>query len=512
MTTHPQPYSSARRWLILGVLCLPLLVTVIAATVLNVALPELTERLGSSAVQSLWIVDSYSLVLAGLLVAGGTLADRVGRKRALLIGCALFGAVSVAAAFAGSAPELIAARVALGASAALIMPSTLSVLRNVFTDQRELGRAVAVWTAVGAAGAAAGPVAGGLLVEHFGWQAAFWSAAPAAALCLLFVAMFVPESRGYREGKWDVLSALLSLGGIVGVVYAVKEAKEGMSAVTFAALAAGVVLLVVFVRRQRRLPHPLLDLTLFADRRFTVGAVCVLLGMFVQFGPMYFLSQRFQLIQGYGPMAAGAALAPMMLAVLLATPVSTRLMARFGLRSTLVAGFGTAIAGLLVLAAAPASAGYWPLGLGLAVLGLGAGIAVIAATTTLMQVAPPERAGGAAAVQETGYELGAALGVAILGSLMNLAYQAGMPDLTGVPTAVQHAARDSLAAATHAADSLGGTPGADLLSHAHHAFLDGLTVIHLACAGLLALAAIAAHALLRTSPETKSTDTPVSTH
>ncbi|MGW2288681.1 MFS transporter [Streptomyces phaeochromogenes] len=511
MTTQPPIHSPARRWLILGVLCLPLLVTVIAATVLNVALPDLTEELGSSAVQSLWIVDGYSLVLAGLLVAGGTLADRVGRKRTLVIGCALFGVVSLGSVLAGSAGELIAARGLLGVSAAVIMPSTLSILRNVFTDQRELGKAVAIWTAVGAAGAAAGPIAGGLLVEHFGWQAAFWAAVPVIALCVPLVAMFVPESHGYREGKWDIPSVLMSLGGIVGVVYAIKETEHGVSTTAVVALLIGVVLLVAFVRRQRSLTHPLLDLTLFADRRFTIGAICVLLGMFAQFGPMYFLSQRFQLIQGYGPMAAGIALAPMMLAVLLATPVTTRLMLRIGLRGTLVTGFATAIAGLLVLAAAPASAGYWPLGLGLGVLGLGAGMAVIAATTTLMQVAPPERAGGAAAVQETGYELGAALGVAVLGSIMNIVYRAGMTDLPDVPETAQHAAHDSMAAATEAAASLGSPSGTALLHHAQDTFLNGLTVVHLACAGALALAAIAAHVVLRKAPEVKP-DALVSSH
>ncbi|MEW2395566.1 MFS transporter [Streptomyces sp. NPDC046862] len=503
MTTRPPLHSPTRRWTILGVLCLPLLVIVIATTVLNVALPQLTEALRPSAVQSLWIVDGYALVLAGLLVAGGTLADRMGRKRTLLIGCALFGLISTAAAFAGSPGELIAARALLGVSAAVIMPSTLSILRNVFTDRRELAMAVAIWSAVGAAGAAAGPIAGGLLVEHFGWQAAFWSAAPVIALCLPLVVALVPESHGYREGRWDVLSALLSLGGIFCVVYAIKDTEHGVSLTTLAALAVGVTLLSVFVHRQRLLAHPLLDLTLFADRRFTIGAMCVLLGMFAQFGPMFFLSQRFQLIQGYGPMATGLALVPMMLAALLATTVTTRLMPRVGLRSTLVTGFGTAIVGLLVLAAAPASAGYWPLGVGLAVLGLGAAVAVIAATTTLMQVAPPERAGGAAAIQETGYELGAALGVAVLGSLMNLVYQAGMTGVSGVPEAAQHAARDSLAAADQVAGSLSGGSGAALLRHAHDAFLDGLTVVHLACAGVLALAATAAYAALRTAPEVK---------
>ncbi|MFF4260213.1 MFS transporter [Streptomyces sp. NPDC001663] len=503
MTTQPPIHSPARRWLILGVLCLPLLVTVIAATVLNVALPQLTEQLDSSAVQSLWIVDSYSLVLAGLLVAGGTLADRVGRKRTLLIGCVLFGVVSVGSVFAGSAGELIAARALLGLSAAVIMPSTLSILRNVFTDQRELGRAVAIWTAVGAAGAAAGPVAGGLLVEHFGWQAAFWAAAPVIALCVPLVAFYVPESHGYREGRWDVPSVLLSLGGVVGVVYAIKELGHGLTTTTVAAFVVGVALLIAFVVRQRRLAHPLLDLSLFTDRRFTIGAMCVLLGMFAQFGPMYFLSQRFQLIQGYGPMAAGIALAPMAIAALFATSVTTRLMPRIGLRGTLVTGFGIAIAGLLILAYVPVSAGYGPLGLGLTVLGLGAGMAVIAATTTLMQVAPPERAGGAAAIQETGYELGAALGVAVLGSLTNVAYRGGMTSLPEVPKAAQHAARDSMAAATEAAGSLTGPSGTALLHHAQDAFLHGLTVVHLACAGALALAAFAAHAVLRKAPEIK---------
>ncbi|MFE7276444.1 MFS transporter [Streptomyces sp. NPDC057623] len=265
----------------------------------------------------------------------------------LLIGSALFGLISTAAAFAGSPGELIAARALLGVSAAVIMPSTLSILRNVFADQRELAMAIAVWSAVGAAGAAAGPIAGGLLVEHLGWQAAFWSAAPVIALCLPLVAALVPESHGYREGRWDVLSALLSLGGIFCVVYAIKDTEHGVSSTTLTALAVGVTLLSVFVHRQRRLAHPLLDLTLFADRRFVIGAMCVLLGMFAQFGPMFFLSQRFQLIQGFGPMTTGLALVPMMLAALLATTVTTRLMPRIGLRSTLVTGFGTAVVGLL---------------------------------------------------------------------------------------------------------------------------------------------------------------------
>jgi MFS transporter, DHA2 family, multidrug resistance protein len=484
MRTAPAADAHPRRWSILAVLCLPLLLVVVAATVLNVALPSLAQDLRPTSVQTLWIIDGYALVLSGLLVAGGTLADRTGRKRALIIGCALFGLVSLAAGFAGSAVLLIVFRVLLGVSAAAIMPSTLSILRNVFPDERERTLAVAIWTGVGAGGAAAGPILGGLLVELYGWQAAFWAPVPVIVASLVLVGLLVPESYGYRAGKWDVWSALLLVAGIVAVVYAVKELKHGFGPMPPVLIVTGIALLAVFVRRQRRSAHRLLDLSLFADRRFSMGVVCVCVGMLVQIGIAFFLSQYFQYVLGYGPMAAGLGLAPLMLATFAAAAVATPLLNSFGLRTTVTAGFAVALGGLAVLVAAEPADGYWPIGAGLGLTGLGTGVITIAATAAIMNAAPAERAGGAAAIQETGYELGAALGVALLGSVMNAAYSSGMP--AGAP----EAARDSLAAAVEAA-----LPG-PMLDLAKSAFLDGLTVTYLVSAGVLLLAAVAAFAVL----------------
>jgi DHA2 family multidrug resistance protein-like MFS transporter len=460
------------------------------ATILNVALPSLAADLEPGSTELLWIVDVYGLVLAGLLVAMGGLGDRIGRRRLLLVGLGVFFAASAAIAFAASPAQLIAGRAALGVGGAMIMPSTLSVLRNVFTVERERTIAIGVWSAVASAGFALGPIVGGALLEVAPWGWVFAINLPIVLVAAALVVRWVPESRNPDPGPWDSVSVALSVAGMLALVWGVKHGGEDGFAepATIAALTVGAAALAAFVRRQARSRTPLVDVWLFADRRFATAAAAVLFVFFGLAALLLLLTQHLQLVQGHGPLAAGLRLLPLAVAAGVVSPLTDVGVRRAGPHVVVGGGFALIAAGLALLTGLDAGTPYGLIALALALVGAGAGLAATAGSAAIMASAPAERAGGAAAVQETAFELGGALGVAVLGSLLAARYRDGL-DAQG-PGA--EAAREGLPAAVEAAARVGGDGGAALLAAAQEAFTSGIGATFTVAALVTAVVALAA--------------------
>ncbi|WP_329320172.1 MFS transporter [Streptomyces sp. NBC_01262] len=413
------PSGHPARWIALGVLTLALLVVTVDATVLGLAIPFLTADLHPSSIQLLWIGDAYSFVIAGLLVSMGSLGDRVGRKKLLLTGAAAFGALSLLAAYATSPGMLIAARALMGVAGATLMPSTLALIRNLFTDPRERSFAIGVWGAVSTAGAALGPVVGGILLEHFWWGSVFLINLPVMAVLIVVGARLLPESRDPARGPWDPASVLLSLAGMGGVVYAIKDlAAHGFSPAALAAGAAGALCLAGFVRRQLTLPVPLLDMRLFRNRGFSASVLADLMTVFGLAGMVFFLSQFLQLVQHRSPLEAALAELPAALGAVGTGLVAGATARRLSVRTVVSGGLAATALALCALATLRPDSGYALLGASLFVVGAGAGFSFTVTADVILSSVPPARAGAASAVSETAYELGAALGIAVLGSIV----------------------------------------------------------------------------------------------
>ncbi|GAA0474969.1 MFS transporter [Streptomyces sp. NPDC046215] len=493
--------AEANRWTVLVVLCVSLLLVAVDATVLHVAVPAVTEDLRPGAIQLLWIVDVYPLVCASLLILFGTLGDRVGRRRVLLLGYGLFGVASAFAALATSPDVLIAARALLGVGGAMIMPATLSILRQVFPDRKERALAVGIWSAVAAVGAAFGPLVGGLLLENFWWGSVFLINIPLMAVSLPVGRWLLPESTGDRDGPWDVAGALMAAFGLFGLVLAVKRIGGGEPPLTLGTLvpgALGAALLIVFVRRQRRRTHPLVDLRLFARPAFGTSVGCIVLAMLALVGLELIAAQYLQLVLGLTPLETGLRLLPLTLAAMAAGLVGSRVLHRFGPRAMVTLGFvltATAVASLTVMGQQDRP---WALVAGFVLLGFGLETTLFGAYESMLSEAPAESAGGAAAIGETSYQLGAGIGIALLGSVMNAAYAPGVSGARGVPSAESAAASHSLGEAYEVATRLGGPAGEALRAAARDAFVHGLHVTLLLSAGLLLLGAAAALRLPRT--------------
>ncbi|MFF7093436.1 MFS transporter [Streptomyces rubradiris] len=487
--------AGADRWVVLVVLCTSLLLVALDATVLHVAVPAVTEDLRPGAVELLWIVDVYPLVCASLLILFGTLGDRVGRRRVLLLGYGLFGVASALAAFAWSAPMLILARALLGAGGAMIMPATLSILRQVFPDRRERALAIGVWSAVAAVGAAVGPLLGGFLLEHFRWGSVFLVNIPLMLVSLPVGRMLLPESRGTDGGPWDVTGALLAAGGLFGCVLGVKRLGGGeavASPVTVLPLLAGAALLFLFVRRQRRHPHPLVELRMFARPAFGTSVGCIVLAMLALVGLELVAAQYLQLVLGLSPLETGLRLLPLTVAAMAAGLAGARVLRRFGPRRMVCAGFCLTAAAVLILTAMGGTDDPPLLLAGFVLLGFGLETTLFGAYESMLSEAPAGRAGGAAAIGETSYQLGAGIGIALLGSVMNAAYAPGLRAVPGVPGPAADAAGHSLGEAYEVAGRLGGGAGAALRRAARDSFVHGLHVTLLVSAGLLLLGAVLA--------------------
>ena len=485
------------RWTILVVLCVSLLIVALDATVLHVAVPALTEDLRPGSQDLLWIVDAYPLMAASLLILFGTLGDRIGRRRVLLIGYALFGAASAMAAFAPSPHVLIAARALLGAGGAMIMPATLSILRQVFPDRRERAMAIGMWSAVAAVGAAVGPVLGGFLVEHFWWGSVFLVNIPLMLVMLPVGRLLLPESCGTCDGPWDVLGALAAALGVLGVVFGIKRFGGGagfLNASMYLPLLLGAALLVWFVRRQRRMPHPLIDMRMFSQAAFTTSVGCIVLAMLALVGLELIAVQYLQLVLGLSPFATGLRLLPLTFAAMAAGLAGSRMLRRFGPRRMVAGGFVLTAVAVLALTAMGQTDRPLLLTVAFVALGFGLEMTLFGAYESMLSEAPAHRSGGAAAIGETSYQLGAGMGIALLGSVMNAAYA---PHAAGVSAADSAAAGQSLGEAYDVADRLGGSSGAALRHAARHSFVFGLHVTLVVSAMLLLSGALAALRLPR---------------
>ncbi|MEJ2869040.1 MFS transporter [Actinomycetospora sp. OC33-EN08] len=418
----------SRRALALLVLTAPVLLITLDMTVLGAALPAISEDLRPGAATQLWIVDVYSFVLAGLLVVAGSLGDRIGRRRLLLIGTAAFGVASIAAAFAPSAGALVAARALLGLGGATLMPSTLSLIKTVFPEPGARRRAIGVWAAMFSGGAAAGPVIGGWLLEHFWWGSVFLVNVPVCVALLVLGPVLLPESRDPHPGRFDLPSAALALAAMLPVVYAVKSvATDGFSTTGLAAAVVGLAAGAVFVRRQRTLPDPLIDLTLFSRRAFSVSVATNLLCVFALVGLLVLVPQYLQLAVGMSPLTAALWMLPGSLAGVVGALVAARLARRFAVRRIVVVGLTVAAAGFASLGVLGLGAGPVAAVVGMAVAGLAVATVETLTTDLVLESAPTDRAGAASAISETGFELGGALGVAVLGSVSAAVYRAGLP-------------------------------------------------------------------------------------
>ncbi|MGV9308162.1 MFS transporter [Nonomuraea sp. NPDC003727] len=474
--------TTKRRWAALAVLSASLLLVVMDLTILNVALPAISEELRPGAIELLWMVDAYSLAVSGLLVTVSALGDRWGRKRMLISGFALFGTASVAVVLVDSGAGLIAVRALLGVGGAMIMPSTLSMIRTVFTDPKERATALGVWSAMAALGGALGPILGGLLLEAFSWHAAFLVNVPVMALAILAGLILLPESRNPRPGRWDALGTLLSIVGMVALVYGIKHAGQPVG---WIALTAAAVTLAWFVRRCLTRRDPLLEIRLFGSPSFGAGTVAALTTSIAMAAMMLLLAQWMQLVMGYSPLETGVRMLPTAVGAFVMSPLAPALAARIGARTVLAGGLLVAGVGFLVLFVAPSPLGYGPVALSLLLVGAGMGSLAIA-SAVIMAGAPPEKAGSAAAIEETSYELGAALGVAVLGSVAAAVYRAHLVVPDGLPA---HAVQESLGGALEVAREAGAA-GAALARQAQAAFTDSLAVTGAAGAALMLVAGV----------------------
>ncbi|MBC7304410.1 MAG: MFS transporter [Nocardia sp.] len=486
--------ATPREWAGLGVLALALLLLAVDATVLDLAVPAISADLAPSTPQLLWIIDVYSFVLAGLLVVMGNLGDRIGRRRLLMIGAVGFGIASALAAWAVTPEMLIAARVLQGVAGATLMPATLGLIRSMFQDPRQRTTAIGVWSAMAGGGAAAGPLLGGWLLEHFWWGSVFLVNLPIMLVLLALAPLLIPESSDPNPGRFDALSALLSMLALVPVVYAVKEtAAHGPAVGPLLVGLVGVACAVLFVRRQRRLTDPMLDLRLFELPRFRVAVSTNLLAVFALAGVLFFGSQYLQLVLGRTPLEAGLLMLPGLVASVLGSLAAAWLVRRWRAVVVLAGALVVTAAGAAAFLAVDTVSGAEAFVLGFVGIGLGAGVAMTVAADLVVGSAPAERAGAAAAISETAYETGLALGVALLGSTVMAIFRRGL-DLSLLPDDAVTAASGSLSGAVEVAGELPAAVAQEFLASANQAFVSG---IHLTVLGMVAVLLFAAYSALR---------------
>lgn len=479
--------AGPREWWALSALVLVVLLLAIDGTVLYLAVPALIDDLDPTTTELLWIGDIYAFVLAGLLITMGNLADRIGRKKLLMLGAGAFGLASMLAALAPNPEILIAARALLGAAAATLMPSSLSIVRTMFSDRSQRTRAIAIWAAGATAGAALGPLVGGVLLEHYWWGSVFLINVPVMALVLVVGIPLLPESRGNTVHPVDLLSSALSIMAIVPLVYAIKHwLGSGLDAAVGVSAAAGLFIGWVFIRRQRRLTQPLLDVSLFRLPAFLGAVISNGLALFAFLGLLFFYSQYLQLVRGYGPLLAGLAELPATLAAIVVIAFIGFLVDKLGTGRAIGAGLATAALGLTGIALTSGLSTYWGLATALAVLGLGVGVAATLSVDAVVTVVPKERAGAASSIAETAYELGGALGIAVLGSIHLANYRAHLDPPAG-------ASADDIARAERSlASAVADGQNAELVAHAQDAFTTAMHTTAYIAAALMALAAVTA--------------------
>ncbi|WP_418062847.1 MFS transporter [Pimelobacter simplex] len=476
MNEHVQR-ATARTWVGLAVLVLPMLLIAIDGMVLVFALADITADLKPSGTQQLWMLDIYSLMLAGLLITMSSLGDRLGRRRVLLVGAVVFAVASVLGALSTEPWMLIASRALLGLGGAAIMPGTLSLIRNMFLDRAQRRTAMAVWSATSALGAAAGPIVGGWIIEAFSWHAAFLMNIPVMVLLLALAPFLVPESRNPRPGRIDVPSMLLSLAGMISFVYGVKALAEGREpGLALATFVAGFVLIALFVLRQLRLSEPMINIRLFRVRAFSGAVVTDLLSIFSLVGAMFALTQFLQLVLGLSVLQSAPWLLPQAAVSAVAGFLAAALVKRFPTSLIVGAGVLTTAGGFATLLTLGPGTEPWMIAGALCLVGLGAGVGLTLTNDLIMSSVRPEQSGQAAAISETAYELGTAFGTAILGSLLLGFYRSGLADAApaGLPGGVLASAKETLAGALLRAAELPGDLGAALSAAATESFTNAL--------------------------------------
>ncbi|MBG6084331.1 MFS transporter [Zhihengliuella flava] len=502
LDTAPET-TSTRRWLALAVLMFPVLLVSVDNTVLTFAVPAITRALTPDADQVLWMIDIYPLVLAGLLVPMGSLGDRIGRRALLLVGCAGFGMVSVLAAFAPDASMLIAARALLGFFGAMLMPATLSLIRNIFTDDHERRRAIAIWATGFSGGAVLGPVLGGWLLEHFWWGSVFLLAVPMLLPLLAAGPVLVPESKDPSPGPIDPVSILLAIGTLTPLVFGIKAAAKGQEPlIAVGAVALGLACGWWFVRRQLARAakpglSPMLDVRLFRNPVFSGALTVNLLSVFSMVGFIYFLSQHLQLVAGRSPLDAGLFMIPGLVISIVSGLAAAQLARRFAVRDLMVVGLLLNAAAYAIVATVGATGSDALLLLGFCLLGAGVGLAETLSNDLALSAVPPSKAGAASAISETAYEGGSVLGTAVLGSLLNAAYARGLSTTAPLTEAQEVAAAKTLGGAHEVAESLPDAQAATLLADAAHAFDAGVVLTAGIGAALAVAAAVVIHRALR---------------
>jgi MFS transporter, DHA2 family, multidrug resistance protein len=505
----PPPKATRREWVGLAVIALPCLLYSMDLTVLNLAVPRLSADLRPSSAQLLWIIDIYGFFVAGSLITMGTLGDRIGRRRLLLIGAAAFGAASVVAAFSQSAAMLIATRALLGIAGATLAPSTLSLIRNMFLDPHQRRVAIGIWVTSFSVGGAIGPLVGGVVLQYFWWGAVFLIGVPVMVLLLVVGPILLPEFRDPNAGRLDIPSAALSVAAVLSMIYGLKHAAEhGLGWPAALALLAGLALGVSFVRRQRALVDPLIDLRLFRSPAFSASLALYMLATLVAFGAYIYVAQHLQLVLGLAPLQAGLATVPSMLAFVAGSLFVPAVARRVRPASVMAAGLVLAALGFAVLTQSATSAGLGALIIGMVLYSLGISPVVILATDLIVGCAPIEKAGAASAISETSSELGGALGIAILGSIGVAVYRSVMAD--GIPEGLAPeaaaAARATLGGAVELAERLPAQLRMEVLATARAAFARGFEIAAIVSAGIALLMAPVAGMLLRERSPREATE------
>ncbi|MGW0499666.1 MFS transporter [Streptomyces sp. NPDC003007] len=510
------PQATRREWLGLAVLALPTMLIAMDLTVLHLALPTLTADLRPGNTELLWIVDIYGFLIAGFLIPMGAIGDRIGRRRLLLIGAAAFGVASVFSAFAANPAMLIAARALLGIAGATLMPSTLSLIRVMFQNPKQQGAAIGAWTGFFGLGTVIGPLIGGTFLELFWWGAVFLIGVPVMVLLLILGPILLPEYRDRSVARPDLISAVMSVIGMLALIFGLKRiAEDGLTLQSGASIVIGLVLAVLFVHRQGRLTQPLLDLKLFSNSLFGTALGMLVLATLLSAGLQFFVMQYLQLVRGLSPVQAGLWSLPITLGVMVGAMGGPALAGRFKLSHVLCSGLMVAAIGMLMLTGVSDPDDLFLAVGGTAVLGLGLGPMISLGTGLIVGAAPPERAGAASALASTGPELGSALGVAVIGSVGFAVYRSQLGDRLpeGLSARDTDAAKDTLAAAVDTARELPTDVADRLLTVARDSFVQGLQTTATVGAVVALLLAVAAATLLRNArmpgspPVTEEDDT-----
>jgi DHA2 family multidrug resistance protein-like MFS transporter len=492
--------AGRREWAGLAVLALPTMLVTMDLSVLFLAVPKLTRDLQPTSSELLWITDIYGFLIAASLITMGTLGDRIGRRRLLLAGGALFAGASLLAAFSTTPAMLIGARALLGIAGATLAPSSLALIRGMFQqpDQRQF--AISIWISCFAAGAAIGPVIAGALLQHFWWGSVFLLNVPMMALLLCLGPALLPESRDPNPGRLDLTSATLSLAALLGVIYGLtRTSDQGLDGWAILAIGAGALLGLGFVRRQRAVPYPLVDLRLFGSSALVIALAAMLVSVFLVSGADLFIAQYLQLVHGSAPFTTGLLLLPGVLALIAGSMLAPALASRLGAGIVVATGLGAATLGLLLLARLNAESGVGLVIAGATLIGVGVGPVGVLGTDLVVTAAPAERAGAAAALSETATELGGALGIAVLGAIGTAVYRATVPNElpTRLPAHSETAAKDTLGGAAEAATHLPAAVGNQVLDGARVAFTHGFAAASIAAAVVAAVTALLAVSELR---------------